>query len=165
MNIKYNKLSVIGKVWSLAELYNAGIRDDKKPYVDAAIRKLEELESDSNSTSFAIGEKSISNILRHIMKETEEFVDDGTLVSSLWYNRAWLDDVKSRIKNNQIEDSDLAVLQDIYLEIKRFYVKNLKEKKFSSKEKQDLFKIKEEILNLKNKIENRVERNQINVKQ
>lgn len=153
MNRKYNEMSVVGKIWAIAELYHVGIRACKKSYVNATIRKLEELECKTDSTSFAIGDNSIANILRYITKETEEYVDDGTLVSSLWYNRAWLDDVKSRIKNNQIQETDLAILQDIYIEVKRFYVKNLKEKKFSSQEKQDLFKIKEEVLNLKNKIE------------
>ena len=55
----------------------------------------------------------------------------------------------------------MAVLQDIYIEIKRFYVKDLKEKKLSLIERRDLFKIKEEIENLQNKTETRIERNQI----
>ena len=164
MKAKYKELSLIGKVWALAELYNTGVGCDKKSYVEAAIRKLEALDADEKYlSSLATQEKSISNILSFITRETEEFVDDGSLVSSLWYNRAWLDDVKTRIRNNKIEDSDMAVLQDIYIEFKRFCVKDLKEKQLSSKERRELFEIKGELNNLIVNLNNRIKHSQIQI--
>ncbi len=164
MKLKYKEMSIVGKVWTLAELYNAGVGDEKKSYVRATITRLYEMLFDEETlSSHATKESSISNILNHITGYTAEFKNDESVVSILWYNRAWLDDVKSRTKNSQIESSDLAILQDVYLEIKRLYINNLKEKKLSIEESRDLLLIKKEIEDLKNKIQTRVTRNQIDV--
>ena len=164
MELKYKKLSLIGKIWVIAELYNAGIRDDKQSYVSAAIRKLEQLQSEEATlNSCAIKENTLLNILNQITGETSEFVHDHSAVSFLWYNRAWLDDIKNRIRDNQIEESDMAILEDIYREIKLLWFRDLRAKKYSSEERLELYKIYEETKNLKNKIHDRVVKNQIDI--
>jgi len=57
----------------------------------------------------------------------------------------------------------LVSLDEIYCEIKHIWIKDLKKKKLSGKERRDLFKIKKEIEDLKIKIEKRVDRNQIHI--
>lgn len=164
MNLKYKQLSVIGKAWTIAELYNAGIRYNKKSYIKATMRKLEDLESENiNTTSYAIKENTISNIMQHITKETPEYCNDNSIVSIIWYNRAWLDDIKIKINENTMLSSDVPILEDIYLEIKRLWVADLKSKKLTPRERQDLFEIKEEIKNVVLKLNNLIKHSQLEI--
>ena len=64
MNIKYQELSVIGKVWSIAELLYVGLRDNNKKYVEVAFSKLQSLNAE-DIQSKAIFQHSITNLMDH----------------------------------------------------------------------------------------------------
>lgn len=173
MNIKYKDLSVIGKIWTIAEMFHAGLRDNKNAYIVATFRKLEELLYDQEAqTSKAVLSGSIENIIASaeiqkelIWGETEnaKLYDYGSIVELIWFNRIAFDAIKRRIKDDSMLGEDLAILDAIYREIKGLWVSDLKAKQLRSEERRDLFKIKEEIEDLKIKIENKVKRNQITI--
>ncbi len=168
MNIKYKQLSVIGKVWTLAETFSAGIIDNKNAYVNSTLKHIEELMSDENAKiSSAVYENSFESIFENATdiwcgSESVTSVDDS-IVSIIWKNRLEFDQIKRNVKESCLTNVNKMILLDIYLEIKHIWIKDLKEKKLSSQERRDLFKIKEEIEDLKIKIENRINRNQINL--
>ncbi|MBO5954888.1 MAG: hypothetical protein J6Q13_02850 [Clostridia bacterium] len=174
MNIKYKYLSVIGKVWTIAEILFAGIREEKEKWIVSALDKLEGLREDETiQNSKALNEKTIDQLIenartqKQIMLEEQTLggltSDGGSVVETIWFNRIEFDEIKRRIKNDGLLEEDLLSLNQIYREIKAIWIKDLKEKQLSSKERSDLFKIKEEIEDLKIKIEKRVERNQITI--
>ena len=168
MNLKYKQLSVIGKVWVLAEMFNAGIRDDKNSYILATIKHIEDLIKDEETrSSNAVCENSFEIMLDNISEICDgnnkiEFSNNG-IVSQVWKARFDLDEIKRRLKQNYLKNDDTEKLNEIYLEIRKIWIKDLKEKKLSGKERRDLFKIKEEIEDVKIKIENRINRDQINL--
>ena len=168
MNIKYNQLSVIGKIWTLAQTFSAGIIDDKNAYINSVLNHLEDLIKDVNANnSSAVDENSFESIFENATdiwcgSESITSVDDG-IVSTIWKNRLEYDQIKRKAKENFLTKADKLQLMDLYLEIKHIWIKDLKERKLSSLERRDIFKIKEEIEDLKIKIENRINRNQINL--
>lgn len=170
MNIKYDELSVIGKVWTIAEMFCAGVKDNKKSYVLATIRRLNELNADENAkTSKAVFENTMLQIIENTERYkfdnilTVEDIDDESIVSRVWCCRLKFDKIKWQIKNDNLTQEAIETLNSIFYEIRRFWVSDLKFKVLESKERRDLFKIKEEIEDLKIKIENRVKRNQITI--
>ena len=103
-----------------------------------------------NATDIWCGSESITSV-------------DDSIISKVWKNRIEFDQIKRRVKDDCLTKADHSQLLEIYFEIRRIWIKDLKEKKLSSSERRDLFKIKEEIEDLKIKIENRISRNQINL--
>lgn len=174
MNIKYKDLSVIGKVWTIAEILFAGIREEKEKWVVSAFDKLEGLRQDETiQQSNALNNITIEQLIENARTDKQLLLgerltggmssDGGSIVETIWFDRIEFDEIKTRIKNDSLTDEDLISLNELYYEIRSFWVKDLKEKKLSGKERRDLFKIKEEIEDLKIKIEKRVDRNQINI--
>lgn len=174
MNIKYKDLSVIGKVWTIAEVLFAGIREEKEKWVISAFDKLEGLRQDETiQQSNALNNITIEQLIENARTDKQLLLgeqltggmssDGGSIVETIWFDRIELDEIKTRIKNDSLTDEDLISLNEIYCEIKHIWVKDLKEKKLRGKERRDLFKIKEEIEDLKIKIEKRVDRNQISI--
>lgn len=174
MNIKYKDLSVIGKVWTIAEILSAGIREENEKWVVSAFDKLEGLRHDETiQQSNALNNKTIELLIENARTDKQLILgerltggmssDGGSVIETVWFDRIEFDEIKTRIKNDSLLEEDLVSLDEIYCEIKRIWVKDIKEKKLNGKERRDLFKIKEEIEDLKIKIEKRVERNQINI--
>lgn len=170
MNIKYKDLSIIGKVWSLAELFYTGIRNNNKKYIDVAFAKLQTLKEEVKSSAMA--ENSIENILinakafkQFMLGEevTGAMIEDGSIVESIWFDAIEINSIKRRVKDDSLMEEDLLALNDIYYEIHKFWALDLKNKELSSKERRDLFKIQQEVKSYKEKIEKRVEQNQITI--
>jgi len=171
VNIKYKELSIIGKIWSLAELFAVGIRDNNKKYVDVAISKLKSLIYD-DIVSNAASIDDIKN-LSHNAKIQKQYIfggsltgaynEDGSIIEAIWFDCLDIHSIKQRVKNDSLMKTDLNKLNDIYYEIYNLWINDLKNKELSSKERRDLFKIKEEIKSYKEKIEKRVEHNQITI--
>ena len=173
MNIKYKELSIIGKIWSVAELLQAGIRDKKDAYIISAFKKITILQNNQEILiSNAIDNDTMNNIMEHatdVLHKSKfkdkfiEFNNDGSVVSRVWFCKIELDRLKEIIKNNTLLSNDILALNSIYSEIKGLWIADLKIRQLSSKERRDLFKIKEEIEDLKIRIEKRTERNQITI--
>lgn len=172
MNIKYDELSIIGKIWSVAELFYAGIRDKKESYIRATFRKLEELSFDEEVyNSNATKNNSFECIIDSATKMLEansggsgtELIYDGSVIATVWYDCISFNDIKNKAKNNLLTNQDIESLNNLFFEIKHIWTSDLKAKNLLSKERRDLFKIQKEIEDLKLKIETRVKRNQINI--
>lgn len=164
MNIKYKQLSVIGKIWTIADMFYAGIRDDKNAYVLATLRRLEELDNDEEIiNSNAVQENTISKLIDCVETKQDLVFDDESIISKVWSFHIEINNIKARVKTDRLMSEDVLTLNKIHSQIKGFWVRDLKQKNLSSKERRDLFKIVEEIEDLKIKIENRINRNQINL--
>ena len=172
MNIKFNDLSIVGKIWSIAEMFYIGIRDVKESYIRATFRKLEDLSFDEEIyNSNAVKEHSFECIIDSATKILEansgaggtKLIHDESLIATVWYDCISFNDIKNKLKNDSLTNQDIESLNQLFLELRRIWIGDLKAKNFSSKERRDLFKIKEEIEDLKLKIETRVKRNQINI--
>ena len=172
MNVKYEDLSLVGKVWSLAEVFYAGLCDNKPAYVKSTFRKLEELKLECLSSSNVANESNIENLIdnANIQKQfmlgedvVGDYIDDESVVSMLWFNSIILSGIKRRVKDDSLLYDDLYNLNRIYDEIKGAWIHDLKARELLSIERRDFFKIKEQIEDLKIKIQKRVERNQINI--
>lgn len=173
MNIKYENLSVIGKVWQIAELLHDGIRDSKDAYIMAAFKKITQLKNDENlSKSTAVKETTMINIMEHgtnILHQSKfkdywfEFENDESVVSIVWFAKTELDIIKESIKNNGIHDDDFENLKNIYLRLKSILVNDLKSKVLSGDERRDLLKIVKEVNKLVIKVETRIKHSQINI--
>ena len=174
MNTKYNQLSIIGKVWTIGELFNTGIYDNNTAYIKSSFKKLGELNSNPNVLNYvSMKDTTLENIINNAFaikqKQVDDmdvdtaFVDDGSIVSAIWYNKQLLDYFKMKMKENSLTSRDLKILTNIYYAIRRIYVNELKSKQLSSKERCELFKINEQVNNLKLKIESRVSKNQIDI--
>lgn len=173
MNVKYKELSVIGKVWTLAQTLSAGITENKKAYILAAVRKLNELNNSIEiDASMAVNE-TIDSIVDHatalkenfldLIESDTDFVDNEDIISQIWYNRLLLDSFKYKWKNNLLTEADEMELEEIYKTLKSIYVVELKEKRLSGKERADLFKINEEVENFKIKFDTLVRRGQAGI--
>ena len=171
MNIKYNELSIIGKVWSIAELLFVGLRDNNKKYVDVAFSKLESLKTE-NIESKAVLENGIETLIENATTDkqlmlgeplTAGLSDDGSIISTIWFDCIELQDIKRRVKKDCIMESDIEAIEEIYYEIHSLWINDVKNKELSAKERRDLFKIQAEIKSFKEKIEKRAERNQITI--
>jgi len=173
MNVKYKDLSIIGKVWTIADLFYTGIAIGNKKWVEIAFEKLETIKSDeelqsSNAALSGSIEQMIANAHiaeQYITGNRDEYdcVDDESIVSRVWFNRIELNQIKQRVKNDALMREDVFLLNEIYAEISHFWVSDLKNKHLTSKERRDLFKIREEIEDLLIKIENRINRDQIHL--
>lgn len=171
MNIKYEKLSVVGKVWTLAQTLGAGITDNKNTYVLSAIRKLDELNKSLEVDASMTVNETIDNIVEHaialkenymdLKKVDTRFVDNEDIISQIWYNRLLLDAFKFKLKNKMLTEKEEDELDKIYNTIRHIFIVELKEKRFSSKERRDLFKIKEEIEDVIIKFKNAIKHNLI----
>lgn len=164
MNVEYKELSVVGKVWSLAELINAGIRDKKKSYILAAVRKVEALnDSEEIDASMAVDE-TIDNIVEHINSLKKKYIDhedcdvtfvsDDSIASQIWKNRFMFDKIRNNMKIKDLSKVDKESLDKVFSNINRLYIQELKMKNLSGIERKDLFKIRHEILSMKTKYEN-----------
>lgn len=165
MNIKYNELSVVGKTWAVAEMFYYGVRDVNAINIEATYKKIDEMENnDKNSktvkeTSFANMRDSVEKILAvNSGKSEQEFIHDGSIVSTVWFDAVYFFNIKNNAKANLLTKKDYETLKEIYSEIKHIWVMDLKEKGLTSKERRDLFKIKDEILSLINNLENKIMR-------
>ena len=171
MNIKYKDLSIIGKVWALAELLFAGLRDNNKKYIEVAFSKLESLKTEDIKSS-AVLPNGIENLIENAKTDKQIMLGetvtgglkaDGSIIETVWYDCIELQDIKRRVKNDCLMESDIDAINEIFYEIHSLWVGDLKNKELSGKERRDLFKIQEEIKSFKEKIEKRVEHNQITI--
>ena len=173
MNIKYKDLTIIGKIWSIADLFYSGLIIGNKKWVEIAYEKLETLNIDEQvQNSKAVLEHTIQQTITnaHIAEEyitgiREEYdcIDDESIASRLWFNKIELNQIKSRVKNDALKREDVLLLNEIYAEISHFWITDLKQKVLTSKERKELFKIREEVDDLLIKIENRINRDQIHL--
>ena len=169
-NLKFKDMSIIGKVWNIAELLQAGIRDNKESYIIASLKKITELQNlDLYKTSSVIERDSMDYIMinatnvLHKSKYKDAYYEietDGSIICDLWNLKIELDTIKERIKDSQLLQDDLMNLKNIYQQIKLMLFKN---ESLSHEEKVDLLKIYKEIKHLYIKIETRAERNQITI--
>ena len=171
MNIKYKDLSIIGKVWSIAELFYAGIRDNNKKYIEVAFSKLESLKLEDIKSN-AMVEDGIANLIINAKAQKQfmqgdvvsgAMVEDGSIIETVWFDCIEIQGIKNRVKNDSLLESDIDALNDIYYEIHSLWISDLKNKELLGKERRDLFKIKEEVKSYKEKIEKRAEQNQITI--
>ena len=162
MNIKFNELSVIGKTWAIAEMFYYGLRDENPINISATYKKINEMASDATilnssavkETTFDNMNDSVNKILAVNSGENEqEFINDKSIVSTVWYNAIYFYNIKNNAKANLLTNKEYEILKEIYKEIKRIWVIDLKEKKLSSKERRDLYNIKEEMWAVINNLE------------
>ena len=162
MNIKFNELSVIGKTWAIAEMFYYGLRDETPINISATYKKINEMASDATilnssavkETTFDNMNDSVNKILAvNSGKNEQEFINDESIVSTVWYNAIYFYNIKNNAKANLLTNKEYEILKEIYKEIKRIWVIDLKEKKLSSKERRDLHNIKEEMWAVINNLE------------
>ena len=174
MNIEYKELSLVGKVWSLAELFNAGLRDGNKSYILAALKKLEEIKNDEVlMSSKAVGENTVDNIIENAKAMKAVIIDgedaetdfeyDASVISSIWLNRIFLDGFKFKVRNNTLQMCDADEINKVYSAIRSLYVYEIKNKTLSGNERADIFKIMKEIEAVKIKFDKRVRNGQIDI--
>lgn len=172
MNIKYKDLSVIGKVWSLAEMLYAGIRHENKKWIKVALEKLESLQQNEEvQNSTALNEKSLNCLIYNAKTQKELLMsestnvdldtDGGSIIETLWFDYFEFADIKQRSKHNSIVREDLFDLEDLFYEVKSFWIKDIKVQELSTEERRDLFYIKKEIEDFKTNLENKVNRHHI----
>ena len=172
MNIKYDKLSIIGKIWTIGELLNMGIYENKQAYMKAVFRKLSELNDNPNIFNYrSMLDSTLENIIHNAfaMKQrfvdnidvSVDFMDDGSIVSAIWFNRQLFDYFKLQLKENNVSLNDIKLLNDAYLAIRRIYAYELKNKQLCSKERVELFKIFKEIEDFKIKVELKLKHGEI----
>ena len=171
MNIKYKDLSVIGKIWSLAELLCVGIRDKKSAYTISMFKKLTELR-DEEEPSMAVKQNSFENIMENatnILHKSKfpdayfEFTNDESVISIVWCAKTQLEEIKRRVEKDTLTKEDLTTLNEIYKQVHKCWIIDIKNKILSSKERRDLFKIQLEIKSYKERIEKRADHNQITI--
>ena len=115
MNIKYKDLSVIGKVWTIAEVLFAGIREEKEKWVISAFDKLEGLRQDETiQLSNALNNITIEKLIENARTDKQLILgerltggmssDGGSIVETIWFDRIELDEIKTRIKNDSLTD-------------------------------------------------------------
>lgn len=172
MNIKYEKLSVVGKVWTLAQTLGAGTLTDKKGYVLSAVKNLEELSASYEVDASMTVNETICTILDHAQaikekffnkqaKVDTEFVHNDDIISDIWANSILLINLKYKFKNKQLSEEDINLIEELYNNVRHIFIVELVEKRLESKEKRDLFKIKEEVEDFKIKVENAIKHNLI----
>ena len=164
MNIKYEKLSSVGKIWSIRELLDKGIYEKDSKSVETAVHKLDHfLNEQENSNNVLESFKQDSEIIRHsayvlafeYLKKPQQDDEDVTveingIFSKIWAYRGMLDELKYRLKTNiNAGNEELPSIIDIEKAINQIYYAELKEKALTGKDRRDLFKIKEEIEDVK----------------
>ena len=174
MNLKYKDLSIIGKVWTIAEVLNAGITHNNKKWIVSAVDKFEQIYNDEEIyNSRILNEDALTKILQQVVEikltyvDGYEYVDslqpDDSIICLIWQSRFMLDRIKSNIKHNQVTQEDVEVLDDIFLKISKVYIRDLKQKELQGKERRDLFKIREEIEDVKILLDKKIKHNHIEV--
>ena len=163
MNIKYEKLSIVGKIWSIRELLDKGLFENDGKQVFVAIKKINDLMSDETQKTYEIEKlKEDLESIEHFVyrysidyfenSKDEEFVDDFKVngnISEIWFLKGELDCLKQRAKSCLETDFDKLLIIEIERRINKIYYTDLKEKKLTGKDRRDLFKIKEEIEDVK----------------
>lgn len=163
MNIKFEKLSAIGKVWSIRELLDKGIFEKDGKSVEAAVHKLDHFLSELENSNSNETYKQDGEIIRHsayviafeyfkrpYQDDEEVIVEINGILSKIWAYRGMLDELKYGLKTNfNAENEELPSIIDIENAINKIYYTELKEKALSGKDRQDLFKIKEEVEDVK----------------
>ncbi len=159
MNIKYEKLSILGKIWSIRELFDYGVFEDDWKKVETAIHKLNHLiaDAETNNPNIEYFKEDCEEIQHNAYvlaleffkgktEETYEEIEQKGLISRLWFLKGMLDDFKYGLKNIGVDqDSDEPLIKGIEKSINQMYYKELKERVLTNKERRDLFKIKEEV--------------------
>lgn len=156
MNLKYENLSLVGKIWSIAEILNAGKMHGNKKWIVSALDKFSTLYANEEVyRSNALQENTMSNLYEMVVEFKLKYVDgfvldvlleeDNSIISYVWKTRFIIDDIKSKIKRNKITKEDVELLDVILKNISKIYVQDLKQKQLGAFERRDLFKIREEI--------------------
>lgn len=164
MKTKYNQYSVVGKVWTICEMFYMGVRDVKPAYILATNRKLEELQTEVKNSN-AVKDHSFECLLDCVDKVLEScrdngtvkgFIYDGSVVSTVWYNCLAYNEIKNKAKNETLTEEDVDALNKLLSEISRLRIKDLKERTLSSLERKDLFMIKKEITAFADKLDTKI---------
>lgn len=171
MKTKYNQYSVVGKVWTICEMFYMGVRDVKPAYILATNRKLEELQSEAENSN-AVKEHSFECIIDSVDKVLEScrdngtvksFIYDGSVVSTVWFNCLYYNEIKNKAKNETLTKEDVAALNQLLSEISRLWIKDLKAEQLTSLERKDLFTIKKEITAFADKLEMKIKHGNITI--
>ena len=174
MNLKYKDLSIVGKIWSIAEVLNAGIAHNNKKWIVSAVDKFEQIYNDEEMYNFHIlNEDTLTKILQQVIEikltylDGYKFVDslqvDDSIICLVWQSRFQLDGIKQNIKHNQVKNEDVELLDIVLSKISKVYFEDLKQKKLQGKERRDLFKIREEIIDVKIAMDKKIKHNHIEV--
>ena len=165
MNIKFNKLTLIGKIWTIREMIDKGIYEHNKDYIKAGVKKLEEIIANeeylNTNSTLCEGTQDIENIVEHARLLKEFYVDKqyvligfekrSNAVSKLWVIREKFDYLKHRARYFGLDENDF---KDIHVLI--YKIQNLSNcNKFTSNERIELNKIMWEVENFKFKCENK----------
>lgn len=162
MNIKYEKLSIIGKIWSIRELLDKGLLEKDGKQVFSAIKKIDTLINDESIKDSGIEcveqdlelieDNVYQNSIEYFDKRKKEIIEPfeiNGIISAIWFLKGELDCLKQRAKSCEQTDSDKQLILEIERKVNQIYYTELKEKKMSGKVRRDLFKIKEEIEDVK----------------
>ena len=120
MNIKYKQLSVVGKIWRLAEMYATGIRLGDDAYLKATKRYLQYIQSYEKKSN-AKYDDTISNMINYV-SGNQSFVNDGSVVSLLWYYGEIFDDIKHKNKYGIISKEDEVIMDQFVKIIDQLYM-------------------------------------------
>ncbi len=163
MNIKFERLSAVGKIWSLRELLDKGIFEHDGKSVEAAVHKLDHFINEQDVENNIENFEQDCELIRHsayvlafeyfkrpYQEDEDTTVKINGILSKIWVYRGMLDDFKHGVKTYGLEQNEeTPLIFKIEKEINKIYYKELKEKALSGKDRQDLFKIKEEVEDVK----------------
>ena len=169
LNVKYEDLSVVGKVWTIREELNKGIINNDAGFIMSANKKLNEIvEAELYSTIYENDKvtpvanidnlvENANNIKRKIVDGEDvsidfECDDNSNMLSKIWKHRIILDKFRLKLRQHNVSREDFEKFDKAGEKFYNLYRKAYKNKDiYSYKVKRDLFKIYEELLQAYNK--------------
>ncbi len=171
LNVKYEDLSVVGKVWTIREELNKGIINNDAGFIMSANKKLNEIvENKLYSTIYendkAISLADIADLVENAKNIKKRYVDgeevstyfqikkNANILLKIWKCREILDHFKFMLKKSDQTKEDVVEFEKMTDEIYKLYRKSHKEQEIS-KVKRDFYKIYIEVVDAHIKYENR----------
>jgi len=167
LNVKYEDLSVVGKVWSIREELDKGIINNDAGYIMSANKKLNEIvDSGIYSTIKNISLSDIADLVENAKNIKRRYVDgedvstyfqikkNANILLKIWKCREILDHFKFVLKTSDQTKEDVIEFEKMTKEICKLYRKSHKEQEIS-KVKRDFYKIYIEVVDAQIKYENR----------
>ena len=169
LNVKYEDLSVVGKVWTIREELNKGIINNDAGFILSANKKINEIaesgdfaviyENDNVTPVANIDNlvENANNIKRKIVDGEDlsidfECDDNSNLLSKIWKYRIILDKFRLKLRQHNVSKEDFEKFDKAGEKFYNLYRKAYKNKDiYRYKVKRDLYKIFDELLQAYNK--------------
>lgn len=169
LNIKYEYLSVVGKIWTIREELDRGIINKDSASIISANKKINDVvesglfstmyENDSLTQIANIDNlvDNARNIKRKIVDGEDVSIkfdcdDNSNILSKIWKYRIVLDKFKLKLKNHNITREDFENFEIATEKFFKIYRSAYKTHKiYNYKTKRDLFKMYDEVMNAYNK--------------